>query len=244
MSNSRKTSSGSWQRVKNQGGRPLDAAGGRGGDNAKQPSPDVLWYTKYFHLVPSSSLRVVATQLVWIDDHKLIMMMLCCTCMRVAMSPPTHTTHTHPTSQQNQNVAFEDILRHAEAAATPRTTAQPPTVLLLRAPAVFTLSIVWDSPRATREAIAGTMRGIRPVLDLRGLFKMGPGVTHGDRAYHVRCLVCYVGHHYLSYALSEELHQWLLLDDTVIKLVGGWSDVLDNIVREQHQPSVLFYERA
>lgn len=161
-------------------------------------------------------------------------------------STPHQSQHSQPPPppQQNQNVAFEDILRRAEAAAAPHTTAHPPTVVLLRAPAVFTLSIVWDSPRATREAIAGTMRGIRPLLDLRGLFKMGAGVKDAERVYSVRCLVCYVGHHYLSYALSEELHQWLLLDDTVIKLVGGWGDVLENIVREQHQPSVLFYERV
>lgn len=121
-------------------------------------------------------------------------------------------------------------------------TRAPPQVLL-RAPAVFTLSLVWDSPRATKEAIHGAMRAVQPMVDLRALFSLGPKAS--PRAtYRLRCLVCYVGHHYLSYALSEELHQWLLLDDTVIKLVGSWDEVLETIVRESHQPSVLLYEEG
>ena len=51
---SRRSSSGSWQRAKaGRGERPPASAEGRG---------DVLLFTKYFHLVPTSSLRLAAEQ--------------------------------------------------------------------------------------------------------------------------------------------------------------------------------------
>ena len=56
--------------------------------------------------------------------------------------------------------------------------------------------------------------------------------------------MCYAGHHYQSYALSEELDAWLLFDDTTIKLIGDWRDVTASIKGGRLQPSVLFYERA
>ena len=147
-----------------------------------------------------------------------------------------------PSPQAPPHTRFEEMLQRAEAAG-PHRQSRPAQQVLLRAPAVFTLSLVWDSPRATKEAITGAMRAVQPTVDLRGIFALGPKASPAG-PYRLRCLVCYVGHHYLSYALSEELHQWLLLDDTVIKLVGGWEEVLETIVRESHQPSVLFYEAA
>lgn len=62
--------------------------------------------------------------------------------------------------------------------------------------------------------------------------------------YGRRCIICYFGHHYQSYALSEDLNQWLLFDDTTIKLIGEWRDVTASIRASRLQPSVLFYERA
>ena len=56
--------------------------------------------------------------------------------------------------------------------------------------------------------------------------------------------MCYAGHHYQSYALSEELDRWLLFDDTTIKLIGDWRDVTASIKGGRLQPSVLFYERG
>jgi hypothetical protein len=56
--------------------------------------------------------------------------------------------------------------------------------------------------------------------------------------------VCYFGHHYQSYALSEELDQWLLFDDTTIKRIGSWRDVAATMRASRLQPSLLFYERT
>jgi hypothetical protein len=55
-------------------------------------------------------------------------------------------------------------------------------------------------------------------------------------------VICYFGHHYLAYVLSEELQQWLLFDDHVIKLVGNWQQVQAAMIADRLQPSLLFYE--
>lgn len=57
-------------------------------------------------------------------------------------------------------------------------------------------------------------------------------------------MICYFGHHYQAFVLSEELQQWLLFDDHVIKLVGDWGQVKAAMVADRLQPSLLFYEAA
>lgn len=57
-------------------------------------------------------------------------------------------------------------------------------------------------------------------------------------------VICYFGHHYQAFVLSEELQQWLLFDDHVIKLVGDWVQVKAAMVADRLQPSLLFYEAA
>jgi len=59
-----------------------------------------------------------------------------------------------------------------------------------------------------------------------------------------RSVICYFGHHYQAFVLSEELQQWLLFDDHVIKLVGDWQQVKAAMVADRLQPSLLFYENA
>lgn len=44
--------------------------------------------------------------------------------------------------------------------------------------------------------------------------------------------------------LSEELQQWLLFDDHVIKVVGDWQQAKQAMVANRLQPSLLFYEAA
>ena len=44
-------------------------------------------------------------------------------------------------------------------------------------------------------------------------------------------------------ALSEELDQWLLFDDTHIKQVGSWADAAAAMKSGRLQPSLLFYEQ-
>ena len=44
--------------------------------------------------------------------------------------------------------------------------------------------------------------------------------------------------------LSEELQQWLLYDDTMVKQLGSWRDVQSAMIAARMQPSLLFFERT
>ena len=91
------------------------------------------------------------------------------------------------------------------------------------------------------EAIFTTVDALQDRIDLSNLFK---GVAPQSNAhYALRSIICYFGHHYQAYALSEELDQWLLFDDTNIQLIGDWQDAKSMIRGSRLQPSVLFYER-
>lgn len=47
-----------------------------------------------------------------------------------------------------------------------------------------------------------------------------------------------------AYVLSEELDEWLLFDDTKIRFIGSWHNVVRDMQDARLQPSLLFYERS
>ncbi|WIA33520.1 hypothetical protein OEZ86_006645 [Tetradesmus obliquus] len=111
---------------------------------------------------------------------------------------------------------------------------------LLRRPAVFTLGMVWESPKAPLDSIRGAVQSLGPVLELSRAF----GGLPAGAPYQLRSVICYFGHHYQAFVLSEELGAWLLFDDHVIQTVGDWQQVQAAMVANRLQPSLLFYEAA
>jgi hypothetical protein len=87
------------------------------------------------------------------------------------------------------DACFEEVLREADAADSLASRLQggpgagPQPVTLLRMPRVFTLGVVWESPQAPADAIRGTVRALRPCLELGRLFK---GVPPGGPQYSLR----------------------------------------------------------
>ncbi len=69
-----------------------------------------------------------------------------------------------------------------------------------------------------------------------------PRSPPGASCYTLRAVVCYFGHHYLAFVLSEELNLWLCFDDAAISLVGRWTDVCKAMLVRRMQPSLLIYE--
>ncbi|KAG7673994.1 hypothetical protein Ndes2526B_g02526 [Nannochloris sp. 'desiccata'] len=126
----------------------------------------------------------------------------------------------------------------------------PPTERLLTKPAVFTISTVFESPQVPAPALAATLAALRPELDISRLF-LNTSVNREDGKedaatlgfhYRLRCMVCYSSSHYFAFAFSEEVGQWLLLDDAHVSAVGHWKDVQATTVERRLQPSLLFYE--
>ncbi len=93
--------------------------------------------------------------------------------------------------------------------------------------------------QAPAEVIHATIAALAPQLDPAGVFKSSPKLP----PYLLRAIVCYFGHHYKVYALSEELGEWLLYDDSTISYIGGWSEVKASLGASRMQPNLLFYEQ-
>ena len=47
----------------------------------------------------------------------------------------------------------------------------------------------------------------------------------------------------MAYFYSEKHDAWYLYDDSQIKRIGNWSDVMTNCIKGRTQPIVLFYEK-
>eukprot|EP00775_Hariotina_reticulata_P013475 gene13475-13601_t len=94
--------------------------------------------------------------------------------------------------------------------------------------------------QAPLDSIKGTVTALGASVELSQVF----GGPAAGAPYHLRSVVCYFGHHYQTFVLSEELQQWLLFDDNVIQVVGDWHQVKQTMVGNRLQPSLLFYESA
>jgi Ubiquitin carboxyl-terminal hydrolase len=165
-----------------------------------------------------------------------------------------YTRYFHLVPAQGLRIAaatapsFEAALVAATAGGT-----TPPTERLLRKPAVFTLSTVFESPQVPAPALAATLSALRPELDVSKLFFNSSRLDREDEEedkepkddgfnYRLRCMVCYSSSHYFAFAFSEEVGQWLLLDDAHVSAVGHWKDVQATAAQRRLQPSLLFYE--
>lgn len=177
---------------------------------------EVQQFTKFFHLVPAQGLRKASAALPSASFEDLL--------------AELETQGSHQVQPQAQG------LRAAVPPAVPGLT-------LLRRPSVFTLAIVWESPQAPQDAIRGTIEALGCELEPSDLFHMPSSSTSNTSpAFQLRCVVCYFGHHYLVFVLSDQLRLWLLIDDDDIQLVGQWADVCRTMVARRLQPSLLFYE--
>ncbi|KAL6765004.1 hypothetical protein V8C86DRAFT_1222292 [Haematococcus lacustris] len=147
-----------------------------------------------------------------------------------------------------------------------------PSTALLRRPAVVTLALVWESPLVPPDALKATLQALGAALELPAVFNTltpttptphphssssssrpggasGPGHPAAPMwppapgsTYLLRAVVCYFGHHYLAFVLSEELGLWVMFDDADLQLVGGWPDVCRAMLARRMQPSLLMYE--
>ncbi len=97
------------------------------------------------------------------------------------------------------------------------------------------------------DAVRGTLSALGPALEVPALFRIPkeaqalwpPGL---GSTYTLRAVICYFGHHYVAFVLSEELKMWLSFDDADISVVGEWPDVCCSMLARRMQPSLLIYE--
>eukprot|EP00850_Spirogloea_muscicola_P020246 SM000211S06616 [mRNA] locus=s211:69244:78836:+ [translate_table: standard] len=96
----------------------------------------------------------------------------------------------------------------------------------------------WQHMREAADDIAATMNAIDTLVDLSVVYK---GLSSGT-AHQLVSVVCYYGQHYHCFAFYQDLDRWVLFDDSTVKVVGSWEDVVTATRRGHLQPQVLFYE--
>lgn len=119
-----------------------------------------------------------------------------------------------------------------------------PSESLVTRPSIFTLGMVFESPQVPAPALAATLAALRPELDISKLFLAGPEWEEegAPLRYRLRCMVCYSSSHYSTFAFSDRVGQWVLLDDAQVSPAGRWEDVQAVAAGRRLQPSLLFYE--
>ncbi|CAI6008132.1 unnamed protein product [Closterium sp. NIES-65] len=96
----------------------------------------------------------------------------------------------------------------------------------------------WQSDREEAEDIGLTLAALDVHMDV-GVVYRG---LRGPQRVRVVCVVCYYGRHYHCFSFHADLGKWVMFDDTTVKVVGGWADVVSSCTRGRLQPQVLFYE--
>ena len=75
---------------------------------------------------------------------------------------------------------------------------------------------------AHTQDIGALFKQLPLTLDLSEVFTG----LHGPQRYRLRCMVCFFGQHYVLLAYKPRVRQWVKYDDTSVKAVGDWAQVI------------------
>ncbi|KAK4767893.1 hypothetical protein SAY87_003034 [Trapa incisa] len=105
-------------------------------------------------------------------------------------------------------------------------------------PQVFIAVIGWVKIDESAEDIAATLATLSTEIDM-SVFYCG---LDPKQIHSLVSVVCYVGLHYCCFAYNHEIDQWIMYDDTNVKVIGSWTDLLNMCEGGRMQPQLLFFE--
>ncbi|KAK9804439.1 hypothetical protein WJX73_000629 [Symbiochloris irregularis] len=171
-------------------------------------------YTQHFFNASATALRLQLIAAQFEDEQEM----------------PSLAALLRLTEQQHQKSCDKDIGGCGELQS-------PQHMLVGGAPRVFALQLAWERQQEAVQDINDTMSCIQEDLDLSEVFV---GTGGSSSRYQLRSMVGFYGAHYS--ALVCDHGQWLMVDDTLVRPIGTWGDVLRTCQRGHIQPSVLFFE--
>jgi ubiquitin C-terminal hydrolase len=107
------------------------------------------------------------------------------------------------------------------------STLEPKQMNLFSSPNVFSFAIHWITPDdADRDQIKRVFQFITPLIDT-SLFMKTQTVDKNKNTFILRGFISYYGKHYMAYFYSEQHDYWMHLNDSKIKNVGNFEDVVE-----------------
>eukprot|EP01119_Soliformovum_irregulare_P017419 TRINITY_DN5178_c0_g1_i1.p1 TRINITY_DN5178_c0_g1~~TRINITY_DN5178_c0_g1_i1.p1 ORF type:complete len:459 (+),score=89.91 TRINITY_DN5178_c0_g1_i1:25-1377(+) len=113
------------------------------------------------------------------------------------------------------------------------------TTIVPTYPEIFTVGINWSSASATLDLIFDIVNLISETISLIDSFD----IVQVEQTYQLRGMICYYGRHYNAFFQDEKTRVWRVFDDTCVKQVGAWSEVVKRVRDGRFQPMVVFYEK-
>lgn len=110
---------------------------------------------------------------------------------------------------------------------------------LQRAPPVVLFRLHWSTDTASASVIRALLGDMGEQLVLRDVFAN----LEKPYPYTLVGVVCYYGQHYAAFVCDARTQTWTMFDDTLVKVVGSWLDVVARCQSARWQPQLLVYSR-
>ncbi|PRP86598.1 hypothetical protein PROFUN_05236 [Planoprotostelium fungivorum] len=104
-----------------------------------------------------------------------------------------------------------------------------PRCYLTNSPEVVSVCIIWPTDTPPLDMIYDILDSITPTIDPQNMFDS----SNTSKLYNFRGMVCYYGKHYNAYFKNRRTHEWMVFDDTTVKMIGSWKEVRSKVFHRE-----------
>ena len=133
---------------------------------------------------------------------------------------------------------MKSLLRNTKYPTCPKDCGKPDSIKrlnLLSSPKVFIISLIWKDFRPSLLKVLQVYASIPNCLSLDMVFD-----CQDSKKYRLKALILYGAGHYVCVVEMES--GWVKIDDELSKVLGGWKELVADMVKNCFYPVGLFYE--
>ena len=127
---------------------------------------------------------------------------------------------------------FEDFVSLCPDGQKCRFSNSKRKIHILSCPKVFVFSIIWHQKPLAAD-ICKVLASFNFEINTSGFS------SENNKNYYIKALVFYNGFHYISYVFEEF---WYRCDDTIVRPVGEYKDLVFDVVMTKMWPVAVFYD--